>query len=409
MPEERGASLIRDTSGAAAVVIALGLPLFIGGLGFGTEVGYWRLNQAKLQNAADVAAYAAAAELRAGRSAGELTLAAAEAAAEIGYVPSRGTLATNWPPESGIFAGDQAAVEVRLEERLPRLFSALFGEGDVRVSGRAVARISAGSPTCVLALHPTAPGALTFTGSAVTTFVGCNVHSNSIAQGSAAVTGSAEVETGCLSTAGTATVSADLTLTRCVAAYENAEVATDPFAHLPAPDVPAGCEQGPANSPNSTLTIKHGTYCSLDLKGTLLLEPGVYVIKGDLTINAQANVSGSGVTLYFDGAGEARFNGGATIQLKAPTTGPLAGVLLFGDRDASGVEHRLNGNAGSFLHGVVYAREGSVSVLGGGSAAGCTKIVARTVTFSGNSEKTMDCTGWGFHDIRTARLITLVE
>lgn len=300
-------------------------------------------------------------------------------------------------------------MEVRLEERLPRLFSALFIEGGVPVSGRAVARIAEGTPTCVVALHPTAPSALSFIGSALTSFVGCNLHSNSISVGSAAVTGSAGLATGCLSTAGTATVSADLTLTSCVGPYENADTAPDPFANLLPPPVDAGCQPGPANSPNSSFTLPNGTYCSLDLKGTVALEPGLYIIKGDLTINAQASVSGSGVTLYLDGTGEARFNGDATIQLEAPTSGAYAGVLLFGDPDASGVEHQLNGNAASFLHGAVYAREGSVSVLGGGSAAGCTKIVARTVSFSGSSEMTIDCTGWGFDDIRTARLITLVE
>lgn len=400
--------LIKDTTGTVAVLVALVLPLFIGGLGLGTEVGYWRLTQAKLQNAADMAAHAAAAELRGGRTGG-LTAAAEEAAEETGYLASRGTLIVDWPPRAGAFAADPAAVEVRLEERLPRIFSALFDQSEVPIDGRAVARLSDGAPTCILALSPTAPGALTFHGSAGATFVGCNAHSNSVAAGSAVVGGSSEVSTACLTTAGTATVSANLTLTECVAPHEHADVVPDPYADLPAPTAAASCQTSPANTSQTSLTISAGTFCSLDLKGTVRLDPGVYVLKGDLTINAQATVRGSGVTIHFDGVGRARFNGGATIQLEAPTAGAYAGVLLFGDRASGAVEHRINGNSSSFFNGAIYAPRSSVSFLGDGGAGGCTQIVAWTVAFSGNSRMNMDCTGWNFRDVRTARVITLVE
>ena len=55
-----------DRTGAAAVVMAVTLPVFVGGLGMGAEVGYWYFGQRKVQNSADVAAYAGAVALRAG-------------------------------------------------------------------------------------------------------------------------------------------------------------------------------------------------------------------------------------------------------------------------------------------------------------------------------------------------------
>ena len=46
--------------------MAVTLPVFVGGLGMGAEVGYWYFGQRKVQNSADVAAYAGAVALRAG-------------------------------------------------------------------------------------------------------------------------------------------------------------------------------------------------------------------------------------------------------------------------------------------------------------------------------------------------------
>src|ERR671919_180221 len=88
------------------------------------------------------------------------------AAVETGFNSARGTIATSTPPTSGAFAGDAESVEATVQENLPRMFTGLFfADESVEVSGRAVARITAGQQTCVLALDPTAPGAVTFTGS----------------------------------------------------------------------------------------------------------------------------------------------------------------------------------------------------------------------------------------------------
>lgn len=401
---------LKDASGSAAIMIALVMPIFIGGLGFGVETGYWYFNHRKLQNAADVAAYAAATELRAGHSRAQQGLAAVDAATRTGYVASRGTIISNWPPDDGAYLGDAAAVEISVEERLPRMFSAIFLDGDVSISGRAVARVSEGVPTCVLALEPTAAGAVTFTGSTDTILVGCNVHSNSISANSAVVTGSADVQTDCLSTSGNVRVSASLSLTNCVAPYEHADVVPDPYAAIAAPAVPPGGLPSPANTPQSHITISPGTYNSLDLKGTVHLNPGVYVLKGDLKINAQATVTGEGVTIYFNGSSKADFDGGASIQLSAPSAGAYAGMLFFGARNANNVVHKINGNSSSHFNGAIYARDSQIQMNGGGrSVGGCTQVVARTIVFSGNSQVGMDCTGWAVQDIRSSRLITLVE
>ena len=128
---------------------------------------------------------------------------------------------------------------------MPRWFTGIFADGTVNVAGRAVARIAAGQQTCVLALDKTAAGAVTFDGNTSATLVGCNVHSNSLADNSVIVKGSSEVETPCLSASGKVAISADLTLTECVAPYEHADQTPDPYRDVPVPPIPGTATERP--------------------------------------------------------------------------------------------------------------------------------------------------------------------
>ena len=414
MVKRRLKRLLRDNGGAAAVVMALTLPVVLGGMGLGTEVGYWYFNQRKVQNAADMAAYAGAVELRAGNSFDRMESAAAGAAEETGYAADIGTIVLNTPPSSGAYAGDPEAVEVTIQENMPRWFTGLFADGTVDVAGRAVARITPGQQTCVLALDESAAGAVTFIGSTSAILIGCNVHSNSLSNSSVLVTGNAEVRTPCVSASGMVSVSASLTLDECVAPYEHADQAPDPYADLPVPNL-----SQPPTTPNNfgggagaTYNVSPGRYQGMDIRRTVNMAPGVYVIDGgSLSINSTATVNGTGVTFYLTNGATVSMNGGANIQLSAPTSGSYSGVLMFMDRgENSGNVHKVNGNSASRVNGAIYSANGKVQMNGTSTfGGGCTQIVARTIEFSGNSGLGVDCTGSGVRDIRSSRLITLVE
>jgi len=411
---DRTLRVLRDNGGAAAVVMALTMPVTIGGLGLGAEAGYWYFNQRKVQNAADIAAYAGAVALRSGRSASDIDAAALDGASDTGFLQGRGVITTNSPPLTGAFAGDPQAVEVVLREDLPRMFTAIYSEDDVPVSGRSVAQITAGSQTCVLALDPSTSGAVTFIGNSGTLLVGCSVHSNSLADDSLIVTGSAAVETPCVSAGGGVNADNGLLMTVCSSPYENADVVPDPYADIPDPDaiLAEGCQSNFNSKPNSTINLTPGRYCgSFDVKGTVNLAPGTYVLDGaDLAVNSTANLIGDGVTLYLTNGAEVKMNGTAEVQLEAPTSGDYSGVLMFVDRNEPYNTHTVNGNNSSKVNGAIYAASGNVQFLGGSTVAGgCTQVVARTITFSGNAQVGVDCTTSGVRDIRTARLIKLVE
>jgi hypothetical protein len=409
-------NLWEDRSGAAGVVLALSMPVTIGGLGFGAEVGYWYFNQRKVQNSADMAAYAGAVALRADRSESIITSAALEAAEETGYNASRGTIVTTAPPASGGFIGDADSVEVTVQENLPRMFSALFNEGDVPVSARAVAQISAGSQTCVLALDEAASGAVTFTGSTDTILVGCTVHSNSLSDTGVVVAGSADVETPCVASSGGVSATSGLNMTLCRSPYEYADQVNDPYADVPVPDLSGPCKSQTSfgGGSGSTYAVTEGHYCGgMTVSRNVNMAPGMYIIDGgELNVGSQGSLNGTGVSFYLTNGATIIMNGTSDVHLSAPSdsSDPYFGVMVFVDRNEPYNTHRINGDNDSRVNGAIYAPSGNIEMLGGSTANnGCTQVVARTITFSGNSGIGIDCTGTGVRDIRSSRLVTLVE
>ncbi|MBV9375834.1 MAG: pilus assembly protein, partial [Alphaproteobacteria bacterium] len=69
-----------DQRGVVAVIMAFTLPVLIGFVGLGFDVGFWYFSKQNMQGAADAAAVSAAAALSAGDNAGYTTEARAVAA-----------------------------------------------------------------------------------------------------------------------------------------------------------------------------------------------------------------------------------------------------------------------------------------------------------------------------------------
>jgi hypothetical protein len=81
-------------------------------------------------------------------------------------------------------------------------------------------------------------------------------------------------------------------------------------------------------------------------------------------------------------------NGGAMINLKARTSGPYQGVLFYQDRRAtiSNQSNKINGNSSSTIQGAIYMPGQEVEFTGtAGMNTNCMQLVARRMTFTGNS------------------------
>jgi hypothetical protein len=131
---------------------------------------------------------------------------------------------------------------------------------------------------------------------------------------------------------------------------------------------------------------------------------------GDLQVNASANITGAGVTIYMAGSGRVSMNGNATVTLDAPTTGTYAGVLFYGDRSSSGGSDTFNGTANSRMTGALYFAKQNVQYLGNfGGANGCTQVVGDTVTWSGNTHMASNCTAYGLRTLQAYEAVRFVE
>ena len=397
--------ILRRRDGNVAVLATLAMPLVVGGAAFGVDSLYWYVRDLELQAAADAGAYAAAIEMRAGHTEAAMVAASGREAGENGFDPARGTLTLNAPPATGGYRRPQA-VEVVLVEEQDRFFSGLFDDSTVRAEARSVALYETTSDACVIALDPGAASAVSMRGSAGLTLRGCSVMANSISNTALNLGGSSRLETPCVISGGGVSVSSSLVLTECAQPLTRAPPVADPYRFVPEPMPSGSCLNGNA------AVLQPGRYCNgLNLRDTVHLDPGVYYLEGgDFRANTRAIVTGSGVTIFLgDGVGT-QFNGTATINLSAPTEGPYAGLLFFGDREGERQSHVFNGGAGSSLTGALYLPAHDVEYAGNFTGAdGCLQVVARTVSWTGKATIAADCSARGMVTLPGQQLIRIVE
>ncbi|WP_232630877.1 TadE/TadG family type IV pilus assembly protein [Methylobacterium sp. Leaf118] len=241
-------------------------------------------------------------------------------------------------------AADKTSVTAKVEKAVPLTFGPFIGLASMTVAATAKASVVGKMRLCMLALDPAAPGAFTLEKSAQVTAYDCALYSNS-ANGSGMVgrdNALARAQIIC-SAGGFRDDRANFTpnpQTGC-------PVIQDPLRDRAAPSIGA-CTPSllPLNLLNPLLggtritgnrVLEPGTYCGgLMIMGhaQVTLKPGIYVIKdGPLLVTNTASLTGTDVGFYFTGSNSGLlFNKGTTISLAAPTTGPMAGLLMSEDR-----------------------------------------------------------------------------
>jgi Flp pilus assembly protein TadG len=403
----RWARHVRGEGGNVVIIFGLTLPIVIGGAALGVETSYWYVKDVQLQAAADAAAITAGIEKRSGSSNDVIRARALTTASGNGFDTTIGTMTLNVPPATGAYT-TKPAVEVILDQPVTRYFTRIFSNSTVNERARAVAAYQGIGSTCILALNPTAQSIL-FAGSTLVDVRGCDVMSNSIAFNAIKTQGNSNTHAGCFVTTGDVDTSGGTLALDCAHALTHEPPIPDPFASVPAPTATGACLS------DSGSTRNPGHYCGgMDLKNTVTLNPGVYYVDGgDFKVNANANVSGAGVTIYLSGGARLSMNGNSKTVLSAPTSGTYSGLLFFGDRGSSGGNaNTVNGNDDSSLTGFLYFASQSVSYLGNFSGtSGCTRLVADTLTWSGNStiDDTGDCSALGLTKVTSTQIVYLVE
>ena len=149
----------------------------------------------------------------------------------------------------------------------------------------------------------------------------------------------------------------------------------------------------------------------MSLRGNVTLNPGVYfVASGSFGVNANANVTGSGVTIFLASGTSVSMNGNSHVDLSAPTSGTYSGILFFGDPAATSGSNTFDGDSSSHLTGSLYFPHQSVAYQGNYSGAnGCTQVVADTVQWTGSSTISVNCSAAGMSAIPARQAVKVVE
>lgn len=385
-----------DRSGNYAIIVAILIPVLVGFAALAAEYGLWVYKRSEMLSAADAAAVSAA------TAGSNVALEANAVTASNGYENGvNGTTVTvNQPPLSGPQAGNSKAVEVIVRQPQARLLTSLFGSQPIMIRARAVA-VGGGGGGCVLALNASASGAVTMAGSTNVNLNGCSLHVNSTSS-SAMTTGGTLSAQSVNVVGGISGSTSGITTTQGI--HTGVLSISDPYASVAVPSF-SGCTRTNYR-PQSDATINPGVYCAgIDLTGgvTLTLNPGIYFIdRGDLFIRGGATIRGSGVTLIFTSStgtrwAQARIQPNANVDLTAPASGSTAGLVMFGDRRMpAGIRFDLNGGNGQKFGGAVYVPKAALTFTGSSvTGTSCSQIIADTITFTGNSEVRLNCSGTG--------------
>jgi hypothetical protein len=398
--------LLRNKRGNALVIAGAALPLVIGSAGLASDTIQWVLMKRQLQRAADSAAIAGVyARVRGDDQTAAINTDLTKNQ-NTGY-----TLLTGYPQITNPAVTNATnTVRVVLQVQQPLHFSGLFISSSPSIQASATAATIATGVYCVVSLENTSATGITATGNS-NIDLGCGMITDSTSLNAAIATGSSSVHATPIAAVGDIQDSSHWNSAELLP-YTVAEA--DPFAGV---DVPAftGC-QGNSNKlqVNASSTYNHSTdtgvicFSDMTLNGNVTLgDNAIYIIdSGDLSIGSQANVSCAHCTFVLTNSssgtsgvqiGNVNINGGAQLNLTAPTTGPMANILMYQDRRAnsgSSQSNQINGNSASTFTGAFYFPTRILDINGTSNLNfTCAQFVARTVNFSGNGSITNTCPG----------------
>ena len=413
-------SLGRDRRGNALVMAAAALPLVLGSAGLASDTIQWVLWKRQLQRAADSAAMAG---VYAKMQNADYSAAVNQDLTHNNHTRITTIVVPSSPPPTGAYSSNPYAVRVELSVQKSLGFSSLFLPVAPTIRVSATAAVVPSGVYCVISLINTATTGITATGSSVVD-MGCGMITNSTSMTAAVATGSTTVNANPIAAVGGISASTNWGSGTLLQPFSMAQA--DPFAAVPPPSFPTdNCPSVTVNPNESYAPLNPGCYRNLTLNGTIVLNPGVYVLDGgNLSIGAQAVVSCNGCTFVLSSRtadanpssiGNVTINGGAQVNLIAPADGTYKGLVMYQDRRAvSGTnatqQNFLNGNSSSSFQGAFYFPSQTTTFNGTtGMSTTCMQLVAYTVNFSGNMNIANSCPASSGANAFEGKQVRLVE
>jgi len=407
-------SRINKRHGYAALMMTMSLTVLCGTLGFVTDVGwaYYRKQAAQSAVEASVLAAASYAKLNGavcGQNGvlctstptscatvtGPSSLATAcQYAAANGFTDGSGSQTVVVTSGSGAPSGVSGVssdywVRVNVSESLPQLFSSVFGNNAMQVNTTAVSVATAGQSAGSVYVLGSGPATVSSDGT-----TGFNSDSDFYVNSSdpdavqlkgndnLTLSGGHHVNVvGGWQEGGSSTITP--------APQSMPQAKGDPYINMPAP-TDSGCS-GHGNSDIKYTSGSHildpGTYCGdLDIQGSasVTLNPGIYSMHGNVSVNTSGTVSGSGVTVYVK-SGTCSMSGG-NISLSPSASGAYKGVTIYQDR-ANTNQCTLKAGSTQKISGLIYAPAATLQHCGGSAGAAPNQtIVCKKIAFTGGTK-----------------------
>jgi Flp pilus assembly protein TadG len=391
--------ILSEERGNILILTALCMTMLLSFMAMAIDVGNLYYTKCQLQTLADAAAMAGALEVDICISAGTLNCGAMQTAANQALVENgiaasgSGVLLTinNGPSALGSSdpnAGSKYYVEAVVAKPVSTYFAKIFGKDTVTVSARAEAGKAKPSGPCIITNKLTLNSSASITSTKDST---CGIYDNGdLAEGDPStvnVNGSFIVNGN--KTGGGGSYTPAPTSGQMVPDPIKAEIDA---GTLTVPTMTTGMT---TYNQSSNTTLSAGYYPSgfnFSSGVTYTLGAGVYYMGANVILNSGAVLNGTGVTIYLaSGAGINSNGNGSTINLTAPTSGPTAGVLIWGNTSTV----NLNTLSGSSFGGTIYLPSGQLTL---NSAAGATSyglIVADSVMTDEKSTIILNGSGGG--------------
>ena len=410
-------SLRADRKGNVLILAAAAMPLIVGSAGLALDTIQLSLLKRHLQRAADSAALAGA-YAKAQDGGFDIQAAVNKALAFNDAFPL--STATTTQPTSGTHAN--RAVKVDLAASRPLPFMSFFTKTPPIINVSATAALVYSGKYCMIALDETEGTGITFEGSSEVN-MGCGVISNRSGPQSVIVNGSkAEIRASPIAGVGGVPGSSGYQSPTLLLPYSLKQ--EDPFKNLPDPPTFPTCGDEITDSSPAPIPYEQGggagCYRGMDVNKAMTLTPGTYFLKGNLTLNANANITAHGVTLVFtsdaltntDTLPKITIDGNAKLDLKAPSdpTNPYDGVAIYYDRRAATLSPGpvIAGNSNLKMEGALYFPSQDMTLAGHSSMAStCIQLVARRLTFTGTTTINNSCDSGGADrfDVKWVRLV----
>jgi Flp pilus assembly protein TadG len=386
------------------VFTALAMTALMGSAALAIDVGFLYRQEMRLQLAADAGALGAARLLPAQTTSTSTYQAAA--LIEVSAVAPGGVAGTIHTPVGASYTGTWTSVTITLTSTPSTFFARAVGFVPSTISASATAGATVVTPTpCVLATSKTATDAIQVDNEGSIVATGCPVFSDSNA-GTSIYLNSGTIKGSSIgAVGGVVTSNSGSNVMSPSPGTSNAPSESDPLSYLTVPSYTNSCTAAntnvndTSNNNGQPYVLKPGQYCGTMTVGgngsTDQFQPGTYVIvNGSLVFNNADVTLASGVTFVLTGSSPGSFqwtNYSNTTAMTAPTSGALAGILVWQTCSSSGSdsENTFNGGGTLQVSGSIYTPCGELNLNNNAKLTAASNsyfgVVAQTIYATGSA------------------------